>query len=201
MSGSALEGRTGRPYDDTGKDIGGVAVGTHAAYVFSDSAEKQQRLFSIVDHSLQDPTASVFYIAGKQGVKGIRFSMKDYGIDVGAIERQRKIKIADSQEFFLTATKTQTFKPIETVRGQLTELAESQTKAGYYYLTVISETDFLVRKGFFQQYREFELELGRKLQLSRGVFVCAYDMRELAAAGQPESVKSELERLHSTLLE
>ena len=199
MSGSTLQG-PGKQYDSPDRDLGGISIGSHVAYIFVDSAEKQQRLFQLVSDSLQDPSAAVLYIAGKQGVKGIRFSMKDYGIDVGAIERQRKIRIVDSDEWYLVSGKTSSFKPIGKIRDQFSEFAEYEQKAGYYYLTIISETDSVVRKGFFEQYRELETELGRKLALFRAIFVCAYDERELSAKGLPDA-RSDLTSLHSSILE
>jgi hypothetical protein len=199
MSGSTLQGR-GNQYDSPNRDLGGISIGSHVAYIFVDSAEKQQRLFQLVNESLQDPSAAVLYIAGKQGVKGIRFSMKDYGIDVGAIERQRKIRIVDSDEWYLASGKTLSFNPIGKIRDQFSEFAESEQQAGYYYLTIISETDSLVRKGYFKQYRELETELGKKLALFRAVFVCAYDERELSAKGLPDA-RSDLTSLHSSILE
>ena len=198
MSGSTLA-RSGREYPESEKDLGGMAVGSHAAYIFADSAQKQQRLFKLVSESLQDPSASVLYIAGKQGVKGIRFSMKDYGIDVGSIERQRKIKIVDSDEWYLTTGKVPTFKQIGTIRDQFSGFVKSEEEAGYYYVTIISETDSLVRKGFFKQYRELETELGKNIAMFRAVFVCAYDERELNAAGFRE-IKTDLSNLHAIIL-
>ncbi len=198
MSGSALAG-TGKEYSDPGRDLGGLSIGSHFAYIFGDSAEKQQRLFQLVSESLQDPSSAVLYIAGKQGVKGIRFSMKDYGIDVGAIERQRRIKIVDSEEWYLTAGKTSTFKPLDTIREQFTGFADAVKQAGYFYNTIISETDFLVRKGFFNQYQEVETELGKKIALLPAVFVCAYDDREIVAAGL-QDVRKELSATHSSIL-
>lgn len=199
MSGSALEG-PGKQYNAPERDLGGILIGSHVAYIFADSAEKQQRLFHVVNESLQDPSAAVLYIAGKQGVKGIRFSMKDYGIDVGAIERQKKIRIVDSEEWYLVPGKTPSFKPIGRIRDQLSEFAEVEQRAGYYYLTIISETDFLVRKGFFKQYRELETELGKKFALFRAIFVCAYDERELTASGLANA-RADLSALHSSVLE
>lgn len=197
MSGSTLAG-TGKEYSEPSRDLGGVSVGSHAAHIFLDSAEKQQRLFALVNESLQDPSASVLYIAGKQGVKGIRFSMKDYGIDVGAIERQKKIKIVDYEEWYLSSNHID-FKSIGEIREQFNAFAKSAEEAGFYYVTIISETDGLVRKGFFPQYRELELELGKNFALFRAVFVCAYDERELSAVGLKDA-REDLASLHSVLL-
>jgi hypothetical protein len=198
MSGSTLT-RPKRDFSEPQRDIDGMSVGSHAAYIFADSAEKQQRLFRLVSESLQDPSGASLYIAGKQGIKGIRFSMKDYGIDVGYNERQKKIKIVDSDEWYLTSGKVPAFKQIGTIRDQFSEFVKSEEEAGYYYVTIISETDSLVRKGFFKQYRELEMELGKNIALFRAIFVCAYDERELNAAGFRE-IKAELSNLHASIL-
>jgi hypothetical protein len=198
MSGSTLA-RARREYPEPERDFGGLSVGSHAAYIFADSAEKQRRLFRLVSESLQDPSAAVLYVAGKQGVKGIRFSMKDYGIDLGSIERQKKIKIVDSDEWYLTLGKTPAFKQIGTIRDQFSEFVKSEEQVGYYYVTIVSETDSLVRKGFFKHYRELEMELGKNIALFRAIFICAYDERELNAAGFRE-IKTDLSNLHAAIL-
>ncbi|MHB1908086.1 MAG: MEDS domain-containing protein [Nitrososphaerales archaeon] len=197
MSGSALTpARKTLPAEP--KDIGGLTIGTHAAHIFVDSAEKQQRLFALVSESLQDPSGSVLYIAGKQGVKGIRLSMKDYGIDVGSIERQRKIKIVDSEDWYLTLNRRD-FRPIGEIREQFSSFATLSSESGYYCVTIISETDAIVRKGFVEQYNQLELELGKRIGFFRAIFVCAYDERELEAIGRKDLVQN-LSALHSTML-
>jgi hypothetical protein len=198
MSGSTLAGQK-REIPEPQKDIEGLSVGSHAAYIFSDSAKKQQKLFRLVSESLQDPSGAVIYIAGKQGVKGIRFSMKDYGIDVGFSERQKKIKIVDSEEWYLTLGKTPSFKPIGTIREQFSNYVKAEEEAGYYYVTIISETDSIVRKGHYDHYRELEMELGKNIALFRAIFVCAYDERELNAAGFRE-VRPQLSSLHASVI-
>jgi hypothetical protein len=204
MSGSSTLEGAGRSYssdaaDSSVKELDGLTVGSHAAYVFSDSGEKQQKLFSLISESLRDPSAAVLYIAGKQGVKGIRFSMKDYGIDVGAIEREGKMKIVDYDEWYLIAGRTPTFKPIATLREQISDFAKKAEKSGCYYVTIISETDALVRKGFCNKYRELELDLGKNVSDFRAILVCAYDERELAAAKIVDA-KTELSNTHSMIL-
>ena len=198
MNGSTIS-RSDKEYKEQLRDLGGLSIGSHCAYVFTDSSEKQLRLFRLVRESLNDPSAAVLYIAGKQGVKGIRFSLKDYGIDVGGIERLWRIRIADSEEWYLIPGKTPSFKAISTIQNQFSEFVKTEEKHGYYYITIISETDYIVRKGFFKEYRELEAALGKSALLSNGVLVCAYDERELKAAGLTNS-SLDLSELHSTML-
>ena len=54
---------------------------------------------------------------------------------------------------------------------------------GSSYLVVVSETDMLVRKGFLSNYVEFDTHLGRTIRDLKAAFVCAFDRRELLAAG------------------
>jgi hypothetical protein len=181
------------------KRSGDLEEGQHLFYLFTDAAEKQQRIFRLLDSLLSASRTSVVYIAGKQGVKGIRLSMKDFGIDVAANERERKLKIADSEEWFLTKSRQPTFKTPEEIKVEIQRLGSDAKSAGFDFATIISETDMLVRKGFFQQYFALEKELGELTANSPIAFLCAYDERELTAKGLNDA-RSQLTAMHSSPL-
>lgn|SRR5487761_409495 len=169
-----------------------VGGGKHSAYFFRDSAEKQQRLFQLCEDALAG-SCFVLYIAGKQGTKGIRLSMKDAGIDVAGFERQKKLKIADSEEWYLTSGHSASFKTMEDLSDQIQKIAKESHEAGNQLLVVISETDQIVRKGFLEHYMEFERTATMIVDSSSIAFICAYDERELGAARMP---KDEIAKLH-----
>lgn len=169
--------------------------GTHAAYFFKDSAEKQRRLFQLSLEFL-DGRSFVLYIAGKQGTKGIRLSMKDSRIDVAGYERQKKLRIVDSEEWYLTSGRATVFKTPESIAEQFQISYKEATQAGNEALLVISETDQLVRKGFVQQYLEFE-KTASAIVDSKISFLCAYDERELGAA---HTSSDSIARLHGHTL-
>ncbi len=167
--------------------------GTHSAYFFRDSREKQLRLFRLCVDCLEGSTL-VLYIAGKQGTKGIRLSMKDSGVDVAAFERKKKLKIADSEEWFLNSGRTATFKATELLTEQLKRMLKEWGTSGKEELMVICETDQLVRKGFIKYYMEFERTATELADGTSIAFVCAYDERELSAA---HVAREEIAKLHS----
>lgn len=158
-------------------------LGAHAAYLFETSSEKQERLFDICKECLRAKNAGVLYIAGKQGVKGIRLSMKDAGIDISSRERMRQLKIVDSEEWYTFTGRDLRFKSQEELLEQFKKASMEVIAAGYGYLSVISETDMLVRKGFFEEYRDFDSFIGQNMREFNALFVCAFDKRELLAAG------------------
>ncbi len=169
-----------------------VGGGTHGAYFFKDSSEKQRLLFQICMDSLGG-SSFVLYIAGKQGTKGIRLSMKDAGIDVAGFERQKKLRIADSEELYLGSGRTQSFRTMEALSEEIQNVKKESQEAGNKLLVVISETDQLVRKGFVEAYMEFEKTATMIVDRASIAFICAYDERELAAA---RVSKDEIARLH-----
>ncbi len=171
----------------------------HLFYMFTDAAEKQQRIFRLLDSLLSSSRTSILYIAGKQGVMGIRLSMKDFGIDVAQYQKEGKLKIADSEEWYLTKARQPVFKPLEEIMAEVLRLAGSAKEAGFAYATIISETDMLVRKGFLQQYLLLEKEIAELVSKSTAAFLCAYDDRELQAKGLQES-ESQISALHSSRL-
>jgi hypothetical protein len=189
------KGRTARPPERSGD----IEENKHLFYLFDDAAEKQQRIFRMLASLLSASRTSVLYIAGQQGVKGIRLSMKDFGIDVAANEREKKLKIVDSEEWYLTRARQPTFKTNEEIKSEIQRLVGEAKSAGYEYATIISETDMLVRKGFFSEYFRLEKELAEMVSGSSIAFLCAYDERELLAKGLKEA-RSEISALHSSPL-
>jgi hypothetical protein len=177
-----------------------LVQGTHLAYVFSNSAEKQSTLFHFSERAVGTENSYLLYIAGKQGVKGIRLSLKDVRFDVSMYEKARQLRIVDSDDWYLQSVKLQRyFKPNEQLKDQLTSVISEASAAGYPFVTVISETDSLVRKGFYGKYSEFDLFLGRKISDLAVAFVCAFDSRELEAAGVG-NVREDLSKSHSEIV-
>jgi len=176
-----------------------LEAGIHAAYLFETQSEKQAKLFSLCRDIVDARNSSLIYIAGKQGVKGIRLSLKDIGFDVSFFERTKQLKIVDSEEWFLSSSRQQQFKSLQELEQQLASKSQETTSSGFAYLAVISETDMLVRKGFLSKYREFDNLLTRKVRELRCAFVCAFDRRELVAAGVPD-VDAEISSSHSRVI-
>jgi hypothetical protein len=176
-----------------------LGAGTHAAYFFDSHSEKQLKLFPLCKEIVDSKNAALIYIAGKQGVKGIRLSMKDVGFDLTPYEKSKQLKIVDSEEWFFSTSRQQKFKDLAELEVQLNSKATEALQTGFNYLAVISETDMLVRKGFLPNYLEFEGLVNSQLGRAKIAVVCAFDKRELLAAGVRD-VSAEISRLHSEVL-
>ncbi len=176
-----------------------LEVGSHVGYVFESHSEKQNKLFSLCRETVDLKNCGLLYIAGKQGVKGIRLSLIDTGFDVASYSRSRQMEIVDSEEWFLESERNPKFKTLEELVRKFTQ-ASAQTEAeGYNYLVVISETDMLVRKGFLSKYLEFDTYLGRTLGDLRITLVCAFDKRELTAVGIKDPV-TQVSEFHALMI-
>ena len=185
--------------DEMSRDIG-LNQGVHLAYVFSNSAEKQSRLFRFCENAVNVSRCYLLYIAGKQGVKGIRLSLKDVRFNVAYYERARQLRIVDSDEWFLESGRQKSnFKTNELLTNQLDLVISEARAAGYPFVTVISETDSLVRKGFYSDYSEYDLFLENQLRKSPAAFVCAFDRREMEAAGIGD-INEALSKSHSEVV-
>jgi hypothetical protein len=180
-------------------DVNKLPDGAHIAYLFSSTSEKQVALFRLVSTSLTGGQTFVIYIAGKQGIKGIRLSMKDIGIDVGSFEKMNRLRIVDSEEWYTNTGRRSSFKSVETIKSAFTQAESQCLKNGLGRLLVISEMDMLVRKGFFHDCEEFELSLGKTVPSLHGNILCAYDERELTAV-RVTSPRQELARWHESVL-
>ena len=193
MSGSASE------ISESVNDSGAINGGRHLAYIFGLSSEKQSTLFQLCERTVASTENYLLYLSGKQGVKGIRLSLKDVGFDVAQYERAHQFRIVDSEDWFLTASKQRTFKSNEELREQIALVVTEALSTGHSNTTIISETDSLVRKGFYSRYIEFDQYLSRTIPTMRATFVCAFDFREIDALRIPNS-RNEIARVHSGLL-
>jgi hypothetical protein len=180
------------------KKRGFLEAGTHAAYFFEDHAEKQSKIFPLCKEILDAKNAALIYVAGKQGVKGIRLSLKDTGLDLTPYEKAKQLRIVDSEEWFLNS-RQQKFKELSDLEIELNSRANEAVGSGFKYLCVISETDMLVRKGFLSNYKEFDAFLNTKIEHSKIAFVCAFDKRELTAAGVRD-IAADISKLHSEVI-
>lgn len=173
--------------------------GVHAAYFFDSHSEKQARLFSLCREATDQKNASLIYIAGKQGVKGIRLSLKDTGFDVAAYEKKQQMKILDSEEFFLTVSRQAKFRPVEELIEKIRGFEKSATDLGFSHVAILCETDMLVRKGFLNDYKKFDESINQIIPQSAIAMICAYDKRELVAQGV-SNPESEIGPLHGVIV-
>jgi hypothetical protein len=173
--------------------------GIHAAYFFDSHSEKQLKLFSLCRECVDEKNAFLIYVAGKQGVKGIRLSLKDTGFDVAAYEKKQQMKIIDSEEFFLTSGRQQQFRPMQELVDKVRGLESEAAKLGFSPLVILVETDMLVRKGYLPNYKQFEETMNKILPGSSVTLICAFDRRELSAKGitNPEA---EIGPLHTVIV-
>ena len=173
--------------------------GAHTGYIFDAHDEKQSRLFSICRETVNGKNSMVVYVAGKQGTKGIRLSLIDTGFDVSFYQKTKRMKILDSEEWFLTNERKPQFKSLEHLADEVSRQLEEATAAGYEGVFIIFETDMLVRKGFLQKYVEFDEMLSKRIGDMKVSALCAFDRRELMAAGIADPVAL-VSGLHSRLL-
>ena len=179
------------------KDL--VEPGVHAAYFFDDQAEKQQKLFSICREAVDQKNAYLVYVAGKQGVKGIRLSLKDTGFDVAAYEKRQQMRILDSEEFFMSTSRQPIFLSGSELVQKISALEKETSAHRYSPLVMIVETDMLVRKGFLPNYKQFDQAVSGLLEQTAIAVICAFDCRELSAKGV-SNPESELGPLHNVIV-
>ncbi len=190
----------GNQFSQSIGDFSNLRAREHVAFLFSSLPEKQSKLFSLVSSILEAGTNSILYLAGKQGVKGIRLSMKDAGINVALYERRMVLKIEDSQEWYLdTGISQGLFRSDSEIESRFRNFAESLIPAGLEAITIISEMDILVRKGFLEDCIRFEHTLNLVISSLNAFCVCVYDERDLSDQGIP-SPQDRLAHLHNRIL-
>ncbi|MDG6995743.1 MAG: MEDS domain-containing protein [Nitrososphaerota archaeon] len=173
--------------------------GAHFAHVFESNSDKQKKLFALCSDCVGKKNAYLLYIAGKQGVKGIRLSLKDVGFDVASYERNAQFKIVDSEQWYLNSGRQTSFKSFDEIYAEVLEISNTAARGGFSMAVVISETDMLVRKGHYAAYRDMDTRLADRLRDLNIGLVCVFDKRELQAAGIPNAL-GEVSGYHSVLI-
>jgi hypothetical protein len=176
-----------------------LAPGSHSALLFESQSDKQERLFSMCRDCVGSRDSYLLYIAGKQGVKGIRLSLKDVGFDVASFEKKNQMKIVDSEAWFVSSARLPIFKPFDEIYSQFREVSAGAGRAGFHQVTIISETDMIVRKKMYPEFKEFDKKLRDKLLELNAALVCGFDRRELQAAGIPDTTR-EVSEYHTILI-
>lgn len=183
--------------NDIGSDF--LEPGSHFAHVFESNADKQKKIFSICSECVSRRNAYLLYVAGKQGVKGIRLSLKDVGFDVASYERNVQFKIVDSEQWYLTTGRQMSFKSFDEINSEILKVSKTASDAGFSMTVIISETDMLVRKGHYAAFKEFDTKLGQRLVELNVAMVCVFDKRELQAAGISNAL-DEVSGYHAALI-
>jgi hypothetical protein len=184
---------------DNRKSKDPLAPGSHSALLFENNSDKQEKLFSLCRECVSSRNSYLLYIAGKQGVKGIRLSLKDVGFDVAAFERKSQMRIVDSEAWFVSSVRQTAFKSFDEIYAQLRDVSASAARSGFHQVTIISETDMIVRKRLYPEFKEFDKILREKLTELNAALVCGFDRRELQAAGILDTTR-EVSEYHTALI-
>jgi hypothetical protein len=153
-----------------------LKVREHTAYLYDMVDDKQIILFSYVMNAIEEGGLAV-YIAGRQGKKGIRLSMRDFGIDVNRSEERHALQILDASEFFLEKENGPVKSAIK-IEQQYKTLVETSLNYGLKSLRIAAETDDLMHKKRGNDYISQDLLLGKELPFE-ATLVCAFDLREM----------------------
>lgn len=173
--------------------MAGLQLGEHVAFFYQNVDDKHHGLFTFIQRGVEEGLKGI-YLCGRQGTKGIRFAMKDFGIDVLGSEKARLLKIIDASEWF---TKDGVFKASSVIEQQYRLLCESAVQSGITGLRVVVEVDNIIYGRFTSDLLAYESTIGHKIELPLTI-VCAYPT--LYGSSGEEALLSEIRKSHDIVI-
>ena len=170
-----------------------LELGKHAVFFYPNVHDKHHVLFTFIQRGVEEELKGI-YLCGKQGTKGIRFAMKDFGIDVLGSEKAGLLKIIDALEWF---TEDGVFKASSVIEQQYRLLCESAPQSSIRGLRVVVEVDNLINGRFTSDLLVYESAIGHNIELPL-TMVCAYPA--LYCSSGEEALLSEIRKSHAIVI-
>lgn len=150
-----------------------LKTGSHAIFFYASPQEKHEVLFSFLQDGFEKGKGGV-YIAGQETPVQIRRSMKDFGINVKALEKEGALRIISDDQWYMIDGKFETARVADLAKKVLDEAVER----GFKGLNMCGETSCFFESKMERDLVQFELMWGRELNLDV-TGVCVYDANQV----------------------
>jgi hypothetical protein len=149
-----------------------LTVGSHSIFFYKTPSEKRAVIFNFLQAGLEHGEGAI-YIASEETSQQIRRHMKDFGLDVTALERDGALRVVDYDGWYLVDGKVQPSYTLMLVQRVLKEAMEMGLKG----LRGCGEATC-----FFDHHQEralvdYELMIGKRIDLPATV-LCAYEVNQ-----------------------
>jgi len=165
----------------------------HAIMFYSKNEDKHQVLFTYLQAGLNQGQAAA-YIASEESTDEIKHAMKQFGIDVGSLEKTGALRVINYKDWYLTGGSFHISKTIEMWR----RLYEESVAKGFKGLRVTGETECFFKNRMVKELVEYEKALHRVLDVPMAA-ICAYNTDTIANEGKGE-LYLDLIKAHSTVI-
>ena len=150
--------------------IRSLKAGNHGIFFYRSPHEKHEVLFSFLQDGIQKGTGAI-YIASQETSTQIRRHMKDFGLNVKALEKDGVLRIFDCEDWYMIDGKVN-MAHIKMLRLRVFHEA---MELGLKGLHACGETACFFEHKKEKELVEYELGIGRKLE-RLVTALCAYDV-------------------------
>jgi len=178
--------------DEVLKFVRGLEPHSHVIAFYENPEDKRDLLYTYLMSGIEKGYAGA-YVAGEETPDEVREHMKEYGIDVDKLEKEKALRIINYDGWYIVNGKVD---PQHTISLWIKLLEESR-RLGYKSLRACGEMTVFFRKGLIKELIRYEESLHRRLELAM-MGLCAYNARDFT--GGLEHVMIRLIASHEYLI-
>ena len=147
-----------------------LEAGNHCVFFYRNSHEKHELVFSFLQAGFQKDEGAIYVVAQETPAK-VRKSMKDFGLNVKALEKDGALKIFSYDEWYIIDGEVNPPQILESAKRVFDEAIEIGLKG----IHGCGEAACFFEHNKEKELLEYELMIGKKLDLPVTV-LCAYDV-------------------------
>jgi len=147
-----------------------LEAGSHSVFFYRNSHEKHELVFSFLQSGFQNGEGAI-YVAAQETPAKIRRSMKDFGLNVKALEKDGVLRIFGYDEWYIIDGEVNAAQILESAKRVCDEAMEIGLKG----IHGCGETACFFEHNKEKELLEYELTIGKKLDLPVTA-LCAYDV-------------------------
>jgi hypothetical protein len=147
-----------------------LEAGSHSVFFYRNSHEKHELVFSFLQSGFQNGEGAI-YVAAQETPAKIRRSMKDFGLNVKALEKDGVLRIFGYDEWYIIDGEVNAAQILESAKRVFDEAMEIGLKG----IHGCGEAACFFEHKKEKELLEYELMIGKKLDLPVTV-LCAYDV-------------------------
>ncbi len=148
---------------------GVLKVGDHGVFFYLSPQEKHEVTFSFLQAGLQKGEGAI-YVASQETRKQIRRCMRDFGLNVKALEKDDMLKVFDYNDWYMIDGEVNVSRVVMMSQRVFDEALEIGLKG----MRGVGETACFFEHNKQKELLEYELTIGRKLAFPVTA-LCAYD--------------------------
>jgi hypothetical protein len=169
-----------------------ITPGTHAVLIYDSLENKHDVAFNHLRYGIGE--AELAYVCSEENPAQIRQEMKDFGMDVDALERKKRLSVANYESIYFN--KGHVYIP--SIISHFSNSASKAAKQGLTGLRAVGEMSCFVRHNKIDEMMDYEQALHRKFSFP-AMGLCAYNVLEMASTGNIDTLMPLL-RAHGTII-